>query len=82
MNCCKDILSKLSDYFDRELDDENRKNLQSHFAGCAVCRMVMNSFQKTVELIVKSKPEKIPPETSAILHARIDELRQKEIDNG
>ncbi|MFQ5433112.1 MAG: anti-sigma factor family protein [Nitrospinota bacterium] len=81
MNCCKDILSKMSDYFDRELDDENRKNLQSHFAGCAVCNMVMNSFKKTVELFSNSKPEKIPPDTSAILHARVDELRQKTIDD-
>ena len=79
MISCKDILSKLSDYVDRDLDDENRNNLQSHFAGCAVCRMVMNSFQKTVELFSKNKPEKIPPETSAMLHARVEELRQKTV---
>lgn len=81
MNYCKTILSKLSDYFDKELDDENRKKLQSHFAGCRVCRTVMNSFQKTVELFSKSKPEKLPPETSAMLHARIDELRDKHADD-
>ena len=77
MNCCKDILSKLSDYVDRELDDENRNTLQSHFASCAVCRMVMSSFQKTVELFSHTKPQKIEPETSAMLHASVDELRQK-----
>ncbi len=82
MNCCKDILSKLSDYFDRELDDENRKNVQSHFAGCAVCNMVMNSFQKTVELFSISKSEKIPPETSVTMRARVDQLRQKGGDDG
>ena len=82
MAYCKEILSKLSGYFDRELDDENRKNVQSHFSNCAVCNMVMNSFRKTVELFVKNKPEKIPPETSAILHARVDELRPNTADDG
>lgn len=77
MICCKDIISKLSDYVDRELDDENRNNLQSHFANCSVCRMVMNSFKKTVELFANNRPEKIPPETSAMLHASVEKLRQK-----
>lgn len=77
MNCCKDILSKLSDYIDRDLDDENRNNLQSHFANCAICRMVMNSFQKTVELFSHNKSKSIEPETSAMLHASVEKLRRK-----
>jgi predicted anti-sigma-YlaC factor YlaD len=77
MKYCKGILSKLSDYLDRELDEENHKNLQSHFADCAVCRMVLGTFRKTVELFSKKPDEKVPPELSAQLHARVDELRHK-----
>ncbi len=77
MKCCKGILSKLSDYIDRELDEENHNNLQSHFADCHACRMVFNTFRKTVELFSKKPDVKLPGDVSDRLHASIGELQRK-----
>ena len=77
MKCCKGIISKLSGYFDRELDEENRLNLQAHFADCRPCQAVFKTFQKTIELFSNKPKVKMPPELSSRLHAKVNELQQK-----
>lgn len=80
MKCCKGILSKLSGYFDKELDEENRQNLQAHFADCGPCQIVFKTFQKTIELFSTKPKLKLPPEVSNRLHAKVSELQQKSGD--
>lgn len=47
---CRELLSQLSDYIDGELEEALCAEIEQHMAGCADCRAVVNTLEKTVEL--------------------------------
>ena len=78
MKYCREILSKLSDYIDNELDSENANRIEKHFANCAPCRMVFNTLRKTVEIFRKPADYELPEDVSSGLHSRI----RREVEKG
>ncbi len=47
---CNDMLGSLSDYVDGELREDLCREIEKHLAGCANCRVVVDTLKKTVYL--------------------------------
>lgn len=47
---CHDLLDGLSDYLDGEASAELCAEIRRHMAGCAKCRVVVDTLGKTVKL--------------------------------
>ena len=47
---CKDLLGKLSNYIDGELDNETCEKLREHMAGCENCQLVFDTTTRTIYL--------------------------------
>lgn len=47
---CRDLLGRLSDYVDGELEAELCAQLEQHLADCENCRVVVDTLHKTVSL--------------------------------
>jgi anti-sigma factor RsiW len=57
---CEELIQYLSDYIDRELDDELRADAQEHLATCHNCRVVLDSTQKMIFLYRQTGSQVIP----------------------
>ncbi|MEW6578984.1 MAG: zf-HC2 domain-containing protein [Chloroflexota bacterium] len=49
-DACRRYLGSLSEYADGTLSDELCQELEAHMAACENCRIVVNTFTKTVSL--------------------------------
>ncbi len=47
---CREILDRLSEYIDAELDPSLCDEIESHMQGCNPCVAFMNTLRKTVVL--------------------------------
>jgi anti-sigma factor RsiW len=71
---CSDVLARLSDYVDGELDAAERERVDAHLAGCDVCERFGGAFAETVGALRRALGAS-PPVDSAIaerLRRRID----------
>jgi len=48
---CKKLLGSLSEYIDGELSPELCREIEKHLAGCENCRVVLNTTQRTIDLV-------------------------------
>ena len=75
---CREILERLSEYIDEELDPGICDDIENHMSGCSPCVAFMNTLKKTVKLYNKAGSEVvIPEEVSQDLHKY---LREKCLD--
>lgn len=64
---CKEIFEKISDYIDKELDDNLCEEIESHIKDCEPCIAFINTLRKTVELFhttAKDEKSSIPTPVS------------------
>jgi anti-sigma factor RsiW len=47
---CRELLGTISDYVDGSLQDELCRELERHLSECDDCRVVVNTFKKTIDL--------------------------------
>lgn len=67
---CREILERLSDYIDEELDPSICDEIEKHMDGCSPCIAFLNTLKKTVKLYNTAGREvTIPEEVSNDLHA-------------
>lgn len=67
---CREILERLSEYIDEELDPGICDEIESHMDGCSPCVAFMNTLKKTVKLYnTAGKEVIIPEEVSRDLHS-------------
>lgn len=72
---CREILERLSEYIDAELDPSLCDEIESHMRGCNPCVAFMNTLKKTVVLYKYCGEQSAVPEKTHIdLHKY---LRQK-----
>jgi len=66
---CQEILDKLSDYIDRELDPSLCEEIERHVEDCEPCVAFINTLKKTVEVFRNKprEPEQIPSDISVKL---------------
>ena len=66
---CKDILEKLSENIDEELDPGLCDEIDGHMGDCPPCVAFMNTLKKTVKLYNKAGEEvSIPSDVKSRLH--------------
>ncbi len=58
---CKQACEQLSEYIDGELDEQSKRTLEGHLAGCEACRDELEGLRRTVAA-VKSLPTVPAPE--------------------
>jgi len=56
---CHDLLHLLSDYVEGDLPEDLCKQLEEHIRSCDNCRIVYNTFRKTIELVHETSSEHI-----------------------
>lgn len=74
MIACSDTVAMLSGYLDGELDPKVCDVIKKHLEGCTKCRVVFDSFTKTVT-IYRQLPDREVPEEICI---RLAEHLRKE----
>ena len=75
MIACSDTIAMLSGYVDGELDPSVCDVIKKHMKGCVNCRVVFDSFTKTIT-IYRQLPERDVPEE---VHIRLTEYLRSEI---
>lgn len=67
---CREILERLSDYIDEELDPGICDEIEAHMDGCSPCIAFLNTLKKTVKLYNTAGMEvEIPDDISDELHS-------------
>lgn len=76
---CVRVQTALSEYLDDELSADLRREIDTHLAGCPLCRSFCDALRQTVELCRKSKQ---PPVDRDCLRRAADAARQELIRRG
>lgn len=59
---CDELISKLSDYLDGELDSALAEPLIRHLEHCEDCRLVVDTTRKTIQICCGTEPTPLPPD--------------------
>ena len=65
---CREILEKLSEYVEGELDPRLCEELEKHTKDCHPCLLFVNSFKKTLTLYKCACEDHMPKEVHLRLH--------------
>jgi anti-sigma factor RsiW len=65
---CKEMLEKLSEYIDGELDPKLCEDLEKHMSDCNPCLIFVNTLKKTISLFKYASSEPLPKEVHLRLH--------------
>jgi len=57
---CRQVVDKISEYIDGELDPELVRELEHHLEHCEDCRIVVDTTHKTVEVFCHTDPAPLP----------------------
>ncbi len=70
---CKELIRKLSDYLDGELDPALAQELTRHLEHCEDCRIVVDTTRKTIEIYCNTQPSPLPDEVRQRLNRALAE---------
>ncbi|GAB4478062.1 MAG: hypothetical protein Kow00124_22020 [Anaerolineae bacterium] len=74
---CQELVRYLSDYIDRELDEELTAEAREHLATCHNCRVVLDTTQKAILLCRSSEPLQVPAARRERLFTQLQEAFRK-----
>lgn len=57
---CDELINKLSDYLDGELEADLADGLTRHLEHCDDCRVVVNTTRKSIDICCGSEPAPLP----------------------
>jgi anti-sigma factor RsiW len=69
---CRRYLGELSDYFDGTLSEELCRELEAHMTECENCRVVVNTFAKTISLYRQMPAPEMPTAVKERLYKVLD----------
>jgi predicted anti-sigma-YlaC factor YlaD len=75
---CEELVQYLSDYIDRNLNDELVAEAQEHLATCHNCRVVLDTTQQTIFLFRKQDKRTIPADRRQHLFEQLQAAFLKE----
>lgn len=70
---CETLLAYLSDYIDKNLDEELTAEAQEHLATCQNCRVVLDTTQQTIFLYRQQGRRTIPAQRRQRLFNQLQE---------
>ncbi len=65
---CNELFAQLSDYIDGDLEAAVCAELEAHLAGCADCRVMVDTVRKTIYLYRTGAPHELPPDVQERLY--------------
>ena len=71
---CKKVLLEISNYLDGNLDEDLKRDLETHIRMCRHCKVVFDTTRKTIELYCDGKLFTLPDDVRTRLH---ESLRRK-----
>ena len=71
---CKKVLLEISNYLDGNLDEDLKRNIETHVRMCRHCKVVFDTTRKTIELYCDGKLFALPEDVRTRLH---ESLRRK-----
>ena len=71
MVSCQDFLAEFGDYLENTAGPELRARLEAHLRTCRVCRVVLDSTRKTIQIVTDSDSFTLP---SAAVEGLVDEV--------
>lgn len=82
MMTCDELIQYLSDYIDRNLDEELTAAAQEHLATCQNCRIVLDTTQQTITLFREQERCTIPIARRQRLFGVLQAAFQQKTRNG
>lgn len=72
---CSEVLERLSDYLDGEIDEAMRAKIVAHLEGCEQCEQLGGEMGRALGDLrdLLASPEPIPDDARARLKRRLDE---------
>jgi len=70
---CNDLLHYLSDYIDNNLDDDLVAEAQEHLATCHNCKVILDTTQQTIALMLQQEKRVIPAHNRKKLFNQLQE---------
>ena len=70
---CEELITYLSDYIDKNLDEELTTEAQAHLATCHNCRVVLDTTQQTIFLYRQQGKRTIPAARRQRLFTQLQE---------
>jgi predicted anti-sigma-YlaC factor YlaD len=71
---CKKVLLEISNFLDGNLDEDLKRDIETHICMCHHCKVVYDTTRKTIELYCDGKLFTLPEDVRARLH---ESLRRK-----
>lgn len=68
---CTDFLSKMTDYFDGQIEPELVEEVRNHLCECHHCEVVVNTTRQTIEIYRDNEVYEFSPELRDRLHRAI-----------
>ena len=68
---CQQVLARLSDYLDGDLDTEAMAEVERHLQGCLPCLAFADALQRTIELCRRYRPSVRPRPLTPSAHAEL-----------
>lgn len=68
---CTDFLSKLTDYFDGQIEADLLVEVKEHLAECHHCEVVLDTTRQTIEIYRDSEIYEFSPAVRERLHSAI-----------
>jgi predicted anti-sigma-YlaC factor YlaD len=78
---CEELVTYLSDYIDRGLEEDLLAEAQEHLSTCHNCRVVLDTTQQTILLYRKWGKKAIPASRRADLFRRLQEALPEDKNN-
>jgi anti-sigma factor (TIGR02949 family) len=48
---CIDLVNRVTEYLDGELNEDQRRSIEQHLEGCEGCRAALDQFQTVIHLV-------------------------------
>ena len=71
---CKEVMTNMSCYIDRDGSEELRKVLSEHVADCRRCRVIFHTTGQMLGIVREAKPFEVPLAVSARLYSRLERI--------
>jgi predicted anti-sigma-YlaC factor YlaD len=71
---CKKVLLEISNFLDGDLEEDLKRDIETHIRMCHHCKVVFDTTRKTIELYCDGKLFTLPEDVRARLH---ESLRRK-----
>ncbi len=68
---CKEVIRRISDYLDSDLDAELQQRLEEHFAGCPHCTAILDGARNVIRLVGDDRVFELPAQFGERLRERL-----------